>query len=89
MLSFDLTCPKGVEGTFRLYIIDGDNFYGGRKETTKVAGREIGTYVNFQKGLWLDVPISSADTSQGRIPVRAVNLTRDNAVVSLIRFVER
>jgi len=88
-LRFDLTCPKGAEGTLRLYLLDGDNFVGGRRETIRVAGREIGTYDHFQKGRWLEVPISSADTAQGRIPVEAVNLTPGNAVVSLIRFVER
>lgn len=87
-LEFDLLCPKGAAGTLRLFIIDGDNFMGGRSESVCVAGRMIGSYQNFQKGQWIEAPIKPEDTAGGRIPVVVKNL-RDNAnaVLSMIRFV--
>jgi len=87
-LEFEITCPKGAAGTLRLFIIDGDNFDGGRKESVSVAGRVIGQYESFQQGQWLDAPVSAADTAQGGIPVIIKNLrSGSNVVVSLIRFV--
>jgi hypothetical protein len=88
-LAFDLTCPKGASGTLRMFILDGDNFGGGRKETINVAGRNVGTFENFQQGRWVEVPIAAADTAEGVIPVTIANArTGANVVVSLVRFVE-
>jgi hypothetical protein len=86
-LEFDLICPKESAGTLRLYIIDGDNFQGGREESITVAGKLIGSYKDFQAGQWIQVPISGADTASGRIPIVIKNLKPGaNAVVSLVRF---
>ena len=86
-LEFDITCPKRVSGTLRLYILDGDNFQGGRRQSVSVAGRMIGEYEGFQTGKWVEVPISAADTSRGRIAVVMKNLKPGaNAVVSIVRF---
>lgn len=86
-LEFDIVCPKRSAGTLKLYILDGDNFRGGRKQSVSVCGRLIGEYSDFQQGKWLEVPISQADTDQGRIPVVVKNLKPGaNAVVSIIRF---
>jgi len=88
-LEFDLTCPKNVAGTLKLYIIDGDNFGGGRKESISVAGKPIGEYESFQTGRWIEVPVSASDTASGRISVVARNLNpQANAVVSLVKFVK-
>lgn len=88
-LEFEVLCPKGAQGTLKLYILDGDNMGGGRKESVTVAGRKIGDYENFQQGRWIEVPIGAADTAQGTIGVAVENLKPGlNAVVSLIRFVE-
>ena len=88
MVRFEITCPKGAVGTLRLFIIDGDNFAGGRKESVTVAGRLIGDYSDFQTGRWIEIPISKTDTAQGRIPVIVKNLkAASNAVVSQIRFI--
>ena len=74
---------------FSLFIIDGDNFQGGRKESIRVVGKPIGEYDSFQTGRWIEVPISAADTASGRISVVAKNLKLNaNAVVSLVRFVK-
>ena len=86
-LEFDLLCPKGASGTLRLFILDGDNLSGGRKQTVRVAGKLIGEYENFQSGKWIEVPVSATDTASGRIPVVMKNLKGGaNAVVSQIRF---
>lgn len=83
-----ITCPKGVAGTLRLYLIDGDGFMGGRIQSLTVANRLIGEYRDFGKGLWVEVPIASSDTAGGRIAIVAKNLKpKSNAVISQIRFV--
>lgn len=87
-LEFEIKCPKGAAGTLRLFILDGDNFQGGRKESIAVAGRLLGQYENFQKGQWVEAPIAAIDTAEGRIPVVIKNLQpKANAVVSLLRFI--
>jgi len=86
-LEFDILCPKGAQGVLKLFILDGDNMLGGRKQSVTVAGRALGEYANFQKGQWIEAPISAADTSEGRISVAMKNLVpQANAVVSCIRF---
>ena len=88
LLEFDVICPKGASGTLKLFIIDGDNFQGGRKESITVAGKLVGEYDSFQTGRWVEVPISAGDTASGRVPVVVKNLTPGgNAVVSQVRFV--
>ena len=88
-LQFDIICPKGASGTLKMYILDGDNFTGGREQAITVAGRLIGEYRNFQKGVWVETPVTQADTVSGRIPVVMKNLKPGaNAVVSIIRFIE-
>ncbi len=87
-LEFDILCPKSAQGTLKLYLLDGDNFQGGRKEAISVCGRGIGEYENFQKGQWVEIPVSATDTVDGRITVSIKNLKPpSNAVVSVIRFV--
>jgi len=88
-LEFEIVCPKGATGLLKLFILDGDNFWGGRRQSVMVTGKKIGEYENFQTGKWIEVPISSADTAKGRIPVVMRNLKPNaNAVVSLVKFVE-
>lgn len=86
-MEFDLTCPKGATGTLKLFIIDGDNFQGGRKQSITIAGKLIGEYENFQAGRWIEIPIRASDTAEGRLPVVAKNQKPGaNAVVSQVRF---
>jgi hypothetical protein len=89
-LEFDILCPKGVEGVLKLYILDADNFWGGRKQSIKVANRLIGEYENFQSGKWVEVEVSRKDTAQGWIPIVIKNLKPGaNAVVSLVKFLRK
>ena len=46
----ELTVPKGAAGLVRVYVIDPDNFEGGRKEQVMVAGDDLGTLEKFQEG---------------------------------------
>ena len=88
-LGFEITCPKGAAGTLKMYLLDADNFAGGRKQSVTVAGKKIGEFENFQKGQWVEVPIAASDTADGRIPVVMANLKEGgNAVVSIIKFVK-
>jgi len=88
-LQFDIICPKGAVGVLKMYILDGDGLAGGREQSVTVAGRPIGEYRNFQTGVWIETPVTEADTRDGRIPVVIKNLKPGcNAVVSIIRFVE-
>ena len=87
-LEFDILCPKSAAGTLRLFILDADNFAGGRRESISVAGKLIGDFENFQKGQWVDIPIAPADTANGVVSVVIKNLKPGaNAVVSQIRAV--
>jgi len=89
-LDFDIICPKRASGMLKMFILDGDNFQGGRKESIAVAGKLVGEYDSFQAGRWIEVPISPADTASGRIPIVAKNLKPGaNAVVSMVRFVSK
>ena len=86
----DLNLPKGVSGMLRLYITDPDNFQGGRKETIVVGGETIGTFEHFQKGRWIDVPVSSEKTADGQLSIKIINArSGSNAVLSNIMWVEK
>ncbi len=86
----ELTVPKGAAGTVRVYIIDPDDFQGGRKEQVFVAGDDLGTLEKFQDGKWLEHPVSAAQTADGKVLVRAVNArTGSNAVLSIIEWVQK
>ena len=86
-LRFALTCPRGTAGTLELYLVDGDSFAGGRRQSVTVAGKSVGEFQGFQAGRWLSVPVTPADTASGRLEVAMKNLVpHGNAVVSLIRF---
>lgn len=88
-LNIELSVPKGKKGIVRMYVIDPDNFQGGRKQTVTVAGKPLGLIENFQKGRWLEQPIGSNESADGKILIQARN-TRDrsNAVISIIEWVQ-
>ena len=85
-----MSLPKNVAGTLRLYIIDPDNYGGGRKETIIVGGDTVGTFDHFQTGRWIEVPVSTDKTMDGKLTVRVVN-ARDgaNAVLSKVEWIEK
>lgn len=87
-VEIELTVPKRAPGLLRLYVIDPDNFEGGRKEKLVVAGDELGLIENFQEGKWIERPVSAEKTAGGKVAVRAVNARKgSNAVISIIEWV--
>jgi hypothetical protein len=85
-----LNVPKAAAGTVRVYIIDPDNFGGGRKEKVVVAGQTFGPFDNFQAGCWIECPVSAEKNANGKVDISAINLRPDaNAVLSLIEWVEK
>jgi hypothetical protein len=87
---FQLGLPKEAKGLLRLYIIDPDNYQGGRKETIVVGGDTVGTFEHFQDGRWIEVPVNSDKTVDGKLDVKIVN-ARDgaNAVLSKVEWIEK
>jgi hypothetical protein len=87
-LEIELTVPKGASGLLRVYVIDPDNFEGGRKQTIAVAGESLGALANFQEGKWLEQKVGPDKTSDGTIIIRAVNARKvSNAVISIVEWV--
>ena len=88
-VEIELSVPKEAKGTVRLYIIDPDNFEGGRKQKVLVAGEEIALAEKFVEGRWLEHRVGPNQTAAGKLSVKAVN-TRpgSNAVISIIEWLE-
>jgi hypothetical protein len=89
-VEIDLTVPKGISGLVRAYVIDPDNFDGGRKERLSIAGEDVALVENFQAGKWIEHRVSAAQTADGRVLIRATNARKgSNAVISIIEWIER
>ena len=74
----------------RVYVIDPDNFEGGREQKVVVAGDDLGTLEQFQEGKWLEHRVSADQTADGKVLVRAVNARKgSNAVISIIEWVQK
>ena len=88
-LLIELTVPRGSRGTLRVYVIDPDDFQGGRKQTLTVAGKSLGLVENFRQGRWLKVPIAPEQSADGKILIRARNARQgSNAVISIIEWLK-
>jgi D-arabinan exo alpha-(1,3)/(1,5)-arabinofuranosidase (non-reducing end) len=84
-----LNVPQGRQGKVRVYVIDPDNFEGGRKEKLSIAGEPLGLIEGFQEGRWLEKSLSSEQTASGQVLIRATNARRgSNAVISIVEWVE-
>jgi hypothetical protein len=87
-LQVELSVPKSASGLLRLYVIDPDNFQGGRRETITVAGKSLGEVRNFQEGRWLECAIGPEQCADGKILIRVANARQgSNAVLSIIEWV--
>jgi hypothetical protein len=85
-----LTVPKGAAGLVRVFVIDPDNFEGGRQEKLTVAGQEFGPITGFQEGKWIECRVGADKTADGKVPVRATNLRKgSNAVISIVEWIEK
>ncbi|MEN6333730.1 MAG: glycoside hydrolase family 172 protein [Phycisphaerales bacterium] len=88
LLRLELAVPKAATGTLRLYMIDPDNFQGGRKQAVTVAGKSLGLVEDFQEGRWLQQPISAQDSAEGKLAIEIRNAREgSNAVISMIEFI--
>jgi hypothetical protein len=89
-VEIEVAVPPNVEGTLRAYVIDADNFQGGRKQTVSIAGKSFGSIEHFQEGRWIERPLTKQETAAGKVLVRATNENPEaNAVVSIIEWVEK
>ncbi len=88
-VQIELTVPDGAKGKVRLYMIDPDNFQGGRKQTVYVGGESLGLIENFVEGRWLEHPVGADEIKDGKILIKAINAREGaNAVISIIEWVE-
>ncbi|UCD28223.1 MAG: DUF2961 domain-containing protein, partial [Planctomycetota bacterium] len=85
-VQIELTVPQGSAGRLRIYIIDPDNFMGGRRQKMFVENRDLGEFADFQNGRWIETPITGDETFDGKVLIRAANLNPPpaNAVISII-----
>jgi len=89
-VQIELTVPKGVKGLVRVYVIDPDNFQGGRRQKVTIAGQSLELVENFQKGRWLEYSAGHEQTSSGSILIKAMNArSGSNAVISIVEWVEQ
>jgi len=88
-VELELTVPKGAAGLVRLYIIDPDNFEGGRKQNVTVASHLLGLAEKFTAGRWLEQRVGADKTGEGKVLIRADNARQgSNAVISIVEWVE-
>jgi len=88
-IDIELTVPKGTSGLVRLFMIDPDQFQGGRREEVFVAGQSIGVVTDFTEGKWLQHLVRADQTGSGKVPIRITNANKEsNAAISIIEWVE-
>ena len=88
-VAIDLIVPKRDKGTLRLFVIDPDSFYGGRKQEIMVNGKSLGVIENFVEGRWIDVPMTADDTKEGKVSIQIFNrLGKGNCVISYLEWVK-
>jgi hypothetical protein len=89
-VEMELSVPKGSAGTVRVYCIDPDTFEGGRQQEVSIAGKKIASLEKFQEGKWIEQQVSSDQTADGTVILRAVNARKtSNAVISIVEFLGR
>jgi len=87
-VQIELTVPEGAGGTVRLYVIDPDDFGGGRRQKVIVGGKSLGIIENFREGRWLEHHLSDDETTEGKVLISAANARQgSNAVISIIEWV--
>ncbi|HUW60739.1 MAG TPA: glycoside hydrolase family 172 protein [Candidatus Bathyarchaeia archaeon] len=88
-LAIELAAPSGAKGMLRLFIIDPDNFGGGRNEEIRVDGSSLGRFESFHAGQWIEAPVTPEMTQDGRVLIEAQNLNQEakgNAVISIVEL---
>jgi len=86
-LRINLITPRRVSGLLRLYILDGDNFCGGRRQHIFVGTHDLGVFADFVQGRWVELHLTPEDTASGEVPIRIVNAREGaNVVASVLEF---
>jgi hypothetical protein len=83
----EIVCPKGFEGTLYAHFHDWNRT--GRSAEITFNGRDIGLLAEYEKGVWLALPVTAADSAQGRLSLSAVSLSGPNAQITQIVLVPR
>jgi hypothetical protein len=85
----ELRVPARSAGKVRVYVVDPDNFEGGRRQTVQVGPKALGLVEGFGEGRWLETRVGPEETPEGRVTVVAKNARAgSNAVISAIEWVE-
>jgi len=88
-VEIQVTVPKMSSGLLRVYVLDADNYDGGRKQKITLGHEKARLIENFSDGRWLERRISSAEAAEGTISIRATNARKGgNAVISIVEWVE-
>lgn len=88
-VKIQLSIPKGAAGLLRLFIIDPDNFEGGRQQEILLNGQSLGQFAAFQDGRWIEKQLTRDDTVSGTVTLAARNTrTGSNAVISVVEWVQ-
>ncbi len=87
-LTLRVDVPPTAKGKLRLYIIDPDNYAGGRREQILVDGKDLGEFKDFQKGRWVELEPTSEMIGDGTLQIQAKSLN-GNAVISVVEWVEK
>ena len=88
-VKIELSVPKGATGLVRLYIVDPDNFEGGRKQEIKLNGDLLGQFSGFQEGRWIEKRMTADKTAGGTVTLTATNTRKGaNAVISIVEWVQ-
>ena len=89
-VAIKLTVPQKTKGCLRLFAIDPDSFYGGRKQEIVVNGKSSGIMENFVEGRWIEVPMTEHDTENGKVFIQIFNrLGKGNCVLSYIEWLKQ
>ena len=88
-LQIELTVPKDASGMVRLYMMDPDEFQGGRRQEIIVGGKSAGVVEKFEEGKWVEAKVGPDQTVDGKLLIRAMNRReKSNAVISIVEWVE-
>ncbi|MCX8108529.1 MAG: DUF2961 domain-containing protein [Verrucomicrobiae bacterium] len=88
-VQIELTVPPGARGKLRLYVIDPDNFEGGRKQRVSVDGHSV-DLDNFVEGRWIEQHLGTNETGDGIVLIRATNMRKgSNAVISKVEWLNQ
>ena len=77
-LDISVNCPRGFEGRLALRLVDSDQ--KGRPTSLILQGRALGTISSYEKSAWIEIPVTSKETSDGQVRLLINTMGQDNAV---------